>query len=322
MPNAADMFENNKHSTRLLLYGEEKTKKTWWIAKAAEAGYKILLIDTDDGYQVIKQIKPEARNNIHILRVSDTIEDACAAVFTTLWMKGEKFNWLEGEKCIPNLVIGGKKPDEYLQLDPQALDKNWIVVLDSWTALATSLIKRWYDENSVDISDAEKHERGCYGYASMIGNWMMSQLKGMSTYTNVVVIGHKTVYEKYKTEIVNGKKVQVVDWSKAIIKSSSGPHGLTIGADFTDILYFSLTGTQFYIDTNKTTERPGGCRSVPPGRYKWDELTFETYAKYAGLAPPTNTDVTPIKVIKAQQQSASVAPVLSTQAGKIELKHK
>ncbi len=304
MPTAADI---HNHSLRLMLYGEEKTKKTWWACKAAEAGYNVLLLDTDDGYQITAQIQPEAQKRIHILPISDGI-DATAAIFTTLFLKGVPFNWDPSTRRLALPSLGRNKPEELWQIKPTALDKSWVVVLDSWTAVAVSLIKHWYNENKVDMADAKKHERPCYGYASMMANWMLSQLKSVSQYTNVIVIGHETVYEKYKTVVTNGKKVQELEWAKTIIKSTSNPHGKTLGADFTDILYFSQNNNNFFISTAKGNNQPGGCRSIAPGSYKWEELTFAALAKKARMPALITIDTTlePIKVVKNTQDTQGI----------------
>lgn len=328
MPSADDLFDNDDNdlsvNMRLLCYGEEKTKKTWWACKAAEAGFNVLLIDADDGYHIIKQISPAARKRIHILRVADTLTSSSAATFLTLFLKGNQFDWDEGNNCLVNPMPGQIKPDVITRVNPRNVDKGWVIVIDSWTALSTSLIKAWYYENDEAIDKADRHDRPCYGYASSLATYWNSQIKALSKNTNVVVIGHKTVYEKYKTvSKPNGKKEQVPMWSKDIVKSTSGPHGMTVGADYSDILYFELRGTNFFIDTAKKTDRPGGCRMIPPDNYPWDKLDFATFCRTAGVELPKEpSKVSPIQLITAASKSpaaASTAPVIQQPAGIIKL---
>lgn len=288
MPQLDDLIQGDPMLMRICLYGPPKSKKTWWAGKAAESGYRVLLLDSDDGYHVLKNIDPAAHGRINVVNIVDGFNNAYASVFMAKFLKGEKFNWDWKNKRF----ITGILTDTVQHIDANALTPNDVVVIDSWTAVARSLAFQYAIENNLDLSDPKLTDFGRDGYrwTGAIATWMIKQLHALPCH--VIVIGHATNYEKRK-EVTGfgGKKESVVEWSRMQMQSTSGPHGLTLSSNFSDILYFEPHGKTGVVKINTYVEagRDGGGRCVPPGIYEWEKLQFAdvvAMAQNAEATPP------------------------------------
>ena len=85
-------LKENDLLLRILMYGNAHTKKTWWAGKAAEAGYNVLLIDGDNNWHILRQIKAEAQKRIQILSMSDNRGRPIFASALTRLLKDGKLN--------------------------------------------------------------------------------------------------------------------------------------------------------------------------------------------------------------------------------------
>ncbi len=281
--------ENKPFLLRELLYGPPKTKKTWWACKAAEAGFNVILLDCDDGAHILSQIAPEARHRIANINIVDTLTDPVACKFTTLALAGRIFLWDEQDKDRVIMPANRNMEHSFYYINANKLTRNDILVVDSWTKLVKSLAWRWYKENGIDITSGEQAKStnwDGYRWSGEMASWMVRQLKALPCH--VMVIGHKSVYEKYKNEVINGKKVSSVEWQRTQIVSTSGPHGMTIASDFSDILQFYLVGSIFKIDTTPYADADGGSRLIPPKVWRWEELQFVDICNMVGIPVPDN----------------------------------
>lgn len=295
MPQLNEMLDKGNMLLRILAYGPGKTKKTWWAGKAAESNFNVILMDGDDGYHILKNIKPEAQKRITVVDVVDTHKQAVFCVAMTELLKNYKLVWDEQRKVNAKL-----QPNEHcINIDLTQLTSNDLLVIDSWTALTWSLVVRYANENMIDLTDAEKTEWDGYGWSGRLATWMLGQLKALPCH--VVVIAHQTMYEKRSKD---GKNIE---WQKQQIVSTSGNHAMTVPSKFSEILNFSAKGSSFKIDTNGDVEKDGGARIVPPGIYKWEELQFVDICKMAGNKLPDATH--PLLQTKIEAKKEVAKPV-------------
>lgn len=296
MPAATQVLEHGM-PRRVCLYGPAKSRKTTWALMAAEAGYRVLLMDSDRGSDVLTQLTPAARERVYIFECHDSAEDAFAAAFTTYAFKFFHF-WINEETRRMSFT----KLPGLAHVDMREFGNDTVVVYDSYTALVQSATKQYCRENNIDLSDAKKTEWPGYGYAAMYLNWFLGQTKLLPCH--FIMIGHATQYEKYK-KVPGSDKQGALVWSRRQLKSSSNPHSMGITKEFTDVLYAYVEGRQGYVDTRGNQYEEAGSRIVPPDRYKWEDLSFAALAQAAGVAPPT--EVAPFQF----PVEASTAPLVS-----------
>ena len=317
-------LEEGNMLLRELLYGPAKSKKTWWIGKAAEANFNILLIDGDDGWHILNKIKPEFQKRIQVIDATDELNRPVFAKFATQMLKSGNFIWDEKKKVSAKL-----SPNENcIHIPLNMLGRNDIVVFDSWTALVRSLQLQYAKENMIDLSQAEEDESnkwGFYRWGGVIATWIVGQLTALNCH--VVVIAHVDQYEKLSKD---GKKVI---YSKRQVKSTSGPHAMQLPSQFSEILYFYPKGSAFKIDASGSDTEDGGSRIVPPKIYNWDDLQFKDIIRMAGLECPDASNPyinysLPAKNVVAKPQTKLVQPVakpavkIAPKVGlKIKLKH-
>jgi len=264
---------------RAFIYGPAKTRKTMWAMLAAEAGYNVVLIDADDGSIIIKQIPEKLWPQINIIRVVDDFDRSVAALFMTLLLKGEPFYWDEQRKMRCQATSSIRPENSYYYLDINNFNRSTVFVVDSWTALKTSLINRYGMEKKIDVSDPDALEDrwGFYQYLDYICNWMLAQLHALPCH--LIVVGHEQYYEKFK-----GKgKARILVSSRTQPQSVSGPHGQKVAKDFGEIMRFTISAGTTKIDTRSHVDRDGGCRVIPPKEYDFKDLQWRHVCQFAGL---------------------------------------
>lgn len=291
-------LESHDMLLRILAYGNAKTKKTWWAGKCAEAGYNVLLIDGDDGWHILSQIAPAAQERIQVVNMTDERGRPIFAQNLARLLKDGKLVWDEKEKKSSKLAPNAN----CIHIDLAKLDKQSVFVVDSWTALARSLLLQYARENMIDLSVAEEGDDkwGYYRWAGALATWMISQITALQCH--VIVIAHTDVYEK------RSKDGKTIEWSKRQVKSTSGPHAMQLPSQFSDILYFYQKGTATKISTKGNEDADGGSRLIAPGEYNWDDLQFKDIIKVAGLAPPA----TDLPMIDYSMANAAIKPAGSS----------
>ena len=267
-------LENNDMLLRLLNYGPAKVKKTWWVGKAAEAGFNILLLDGDNGWHILKQVAPEAQKRIQVVNLMDELNKVIFAPTVVRLLKKGTLFWDEAARKSSAF----NPPETAMSIDLNKLGPYDILAVDSWTALVTSLMWQFAEENSIDLSEADKNEWDFYGWGGRLALWCVSRL--MALPCHVVVIAHATIYEK------RDKSQKKIISQKRQIISTSGPNAMQIPSKFSDLFYFYAKGSAFKIEAKGNEEQDGGSRIVPPGIYNWDDLQFADIIKMAGLQLP------------------------------------
>lgn len=246
MPRGDNLTPGQK-LVKALILGDPKAGKSEWAAKAAEAGFNVLYFDGDVAAQTIASLSPEAKHRIFYLDCGDKLDggidprmiETVAEFFTSA-----KFMWNDSKQKVysrakdPHDPESGACLDEIWEFRPGKLDQNWVFVLDSWTTLSYSAMLAKALDQGISLADIEKAERSLYqGVGNRLTN-MLSTIQKMPCH--VIVIGHPAQYEKSRSpEGQTVKQVKetdkIIEWTKMIPKSSSNPHGLTMGKFFSDI---------------------------------------------------------------------------------------
>lgn len=278
MASNSNAFLSKSSFARMFVYGEAKLKKTWWCAKAAEAGYNVLLIDGDGGAQICRQLKPGALERLHIVNAVDLPGRPVFKQFMDLIARDVKeILWDIEERCCAAINSPGKA---YYHIDFTKLTSNDVVIVDSWTALAQSVQYQYAMSMNIDLADANKEDWPGYGYEGRFMNAVLNALKRLKCH--VIVIGHSYVYNHMSIPKIPEEKA-TVDWTKIIPVSVSANHSIRMLGVFTDILYFKrLSEYAIYISTGDSMDFVSGCRNAgPPKQYQWNALNVESMLRTA-----------------------------------------
>lgn len=285
MPKASDLL-NDGNLLRILSYGASQTYKTFWAAKAAEAGFNVIFINGESNYQVIRNLKPEAIDRISMLNVQDTERENTLAIFCAHFFKGERFLWDETAKR-RIMHAGSYVPEHsYVFIDPKKFTSSDLLVLDSWTSLLRSTLLRYSIEKKIDLAQVEIGDKwGYFNYSQNFLNWLLAKFQTVSCHFNL--IAHSDHYTKLHDELDSkGNKVSVMEFQRMQIKSTTGPHAMQIPGQFQECYYFFRIGQVAKISTKSVDDRDGGSRVLPPDDYDFPKLQFRDTCKAMGIPVP------------------------------------
>lgn len=273
----------------LFVYGQEKAKKTLWCCMMAFAGFNVTLFDADDGALIIKARKPdgsfliplEIQKRIGVINLVQRDGHIPSQIFLAAFLRpGGQFIWdLVDRVCV---MAHNMNPEhDHLAVDASKLTTNDFPVMDSFSAIARDMSEMYAKENRIDMFDAKKTEWDGYGWE---GRYLTLYVKRWKTLRcPKAIIGHATVYEKRAKD---GKTI-ISQETQPI--SSSGPHAKTLAKDFSDVLYFTRASeTAYFINTGGAGDRVGGCRSIPPQNFQWDNLPPWSFTENAGIIGDMN----------------------------------
>jgi hypothetical protein len=298
----ADIAAKSPHERlRVLAYGKAKTKKTWWAAQAAEAGFNVILIDGDDGAHIVRNIRADAQARIQIVNVVDTLDRPVFCDFMARMLAQRANNeviWNEVTRAAQLPTTKANPEHSYYVIDVRKFTANDVLVIDSWSALVDSLMMRFAVEQKIDLADAKKTEWEGYGFSGRLATFFLAQLHALPCH--VVVISHESVYEKKKNvDKGNGRIEQIVEYTRTQPVSTSNPHAMQLAKHFSDVLHFTQVNELTYkINAGGEQYRDGGSRNVPPRKYNWPEgkdseaeLSFARLVQALGYALPENVSV-------------------------------
>lgn len=304
MPIANEMSENFSPS-RVLVMGDTKAGKTDYIFRAAEAGFTVLYMDGDVGVQCLQamirtgRLSKAAASRIVVLKINDYndrngVYVPFMAEFFVKFTTSGKFLWNDSLQRV-------FKPSEYLkeeghvvwELRPAMLTPDVIVGIDSWTTLASSVLHWKADDLKVDLSDIDKVGRDMY---SGVGHKLTQFLTLMSRLPcHLAVTGHPREYQKMKPpkgqRIENVKEKDMeIEWIKMVPVSSSNPHALTLGKNFSDIGWIDIDRMgRRVIDFKVSDSRIIGGHLDAKGPV--DELTLASLITQTGGAVPKTSSM-------------------------------
>lgn len=255
---------------RLILYGAAKTKKTWWAMNAAEAGYNVLVADSDRGSGIVQALSERAKERIYILETADSAHAPVAFNFMHSFAQTLSIYWNEESQQVSHWPQAG-----FMEIDLRLPNPNLVFVLDSWSALCRSIDFEFARKNNINLADADKIEWDGYGWAGRVAFWILAQLKSLPCH--LIIIGHEHAWDRYTGQKQSRKIVE----SRIQPYSVSGPHGKQLGREFNDIMRFYRQGITNWIDLDGNINKDAGSRFRAPGLYDWNEFQFATIAGVA-----------------------------------------
>jgi len=287
---------SEEFKARLFIYGPPKMKKTWWMARAAEVGLNVTILDCDgEGYQIARLVKPEARKRIAVINLKSRFNQPVMAGFVRALLKGSVFLWDEqDQKFVPNPSMMNPTHSHVL-VNVKNLNLRDLLVIDSWTGTVTSIALQCAVDGGLDLSSgtelAQARETGAmrdmYFQTGAVADWMIDQFTALPCHLGI--IGHVQTYEKQKTVVEGGRKKQITEWTRTQPISTSGTHAAKLSGKFSDFFFFKQVGIDIRISTESKADRDGGSRIIPPGDYVWGDktqmhqsLNFVDYWKIAG----------------------------------------
>lgn len=304
MPRGSNLHDDMV-TAKLLLLGDAKAGKTEYALRAAEAGFNVLLMDGDVAIQTISAVEPAARHRIFVMDVADRLVDGIEPrMIQTIadFFSSSKFLWNDTKQKEYSRAKDAHDPetgaalDEIWEFKPGLLNQSWVVVLDSWTTLSYSGTLAKAQDMGVSVADVEKFDMNLYaGVNNRLTNMLAVIQKARCHF---IVIGHPAQYEKSKspdnTSAREAGKMQnrIIEWTKMIPKSSSNPHGLTMGKFFSDVGWIDvLKSGKRELNFGVTSERTSGGhltgKGDPRGDYKFSELV----KKIGGVLPDPKADL-------------------------------
>jgi hypothetical protein len=278
----ANLLKDHGRLVRTLIYGKDKTKKTWWACRAAEDGYNVILLDGDDGGTIVRNLPPKAQEKVLLVNLCNTKSKAVFARFVATFCKGDPFLWDENEKNSYPVTFKLNPAHSYIYFDPDKFTDNDVVVLDSWTALAASTALEFSLDQNVSLTDIER-DGDNFAMPNFQARYLDYVLDKIKTWkAHAIVIGHEMNWEKYKGK---GRDRKVVgDYIQPI--SSTGPQGQKLGKFFENVLHFSrLSDVSYWINSGGDDSQAGGSRLVPPKKQKWDDLSPQSMMAALGAKP-------------------------------------
>jgi len=281
MPSVFENLESGQSLLRVLAYGKEKSRKTWWATAAAEANFNVLLLDGENGWDIARNLSIPAQKRIQVIALQEQTKKAIFAPFLTLLLKAGSIQWDTVEQKSANLAPNANT----VMIDLQSRSNRDVLIIDSWTALCWSLQFRYAMENNIDLATADKDEWDFYGWGGRLATWFLKQMQTLPCH--VIVIGHRVTYDKYKPKKKKSDKNELL-YSRDLLSSTSNPHSMTIGANFSDILTFKVM-SEFItkIEVIGDEGQVGGSRHINPGIYDWESLQFSDICKQANLSIPS-----------------------------------
>lgn len=278
----ADELIAETHMLRVFIYGPAKMRKTWWALNAAEAGFRVLMFSGERGHGIVQRLSPEARKRVYIIDAHDGALDGFFATSLVTAFRTGDFGIHEKKRLVATPARGG-----FTRIDMREFGAVDVVVIDSYTAFAESLARRYAFENNIDLADASKPQWEGYRYCGMLASWFLTQLEAV-LHCHYVVVGHQTQYEKYEKDPNDPKKQGPLEFSRQQPISTSNPHAMSISGKFDHVLHFGANNPQkVIIDTLGDADHDAGSRALPNGRYTWEELTFAELARRDGCTMPT-----------------------------------
>lgn len=253
-----DQTPNALMPIRLLLLAEALAGKTHYLAQAAEAGYNLLFIDGDIAMRTIRKLSKEAQSRVFYMPVHDYMDDmgnmvSNFAEFVVKFTTSPKLLWNDslGRVFDMRSYVAGDGGHEVWQIVPSRIGLNTIIVLDSWTALISSIVQWKAGDMNVDLMDLDKLERDLYTPTGHKATQFLTLLKTLKCH--LAITGHPQEYIHRSAPVGSRGPVKEnemkIDWIKMIPTSTSKPHGFTLAKNFSDVgwITFDSMGKR-YID--------------------------------------------------------------------------
>lgn len=171
--------------------GDPSTGKTGSLAALVKAGYKLRVLDYDNGLDSlifqVKKLCPDKLGNIHYETLTDKVKSSPAGPM----LDGQPTAFIQGTKLLDRWKIEEKgKPGEpgYVEGYDLGVPATWgpecILVIDSLTFFSDAAM------NYAEVFKFSKDRRQIYGAAQDAIEFVLALLKSKEFNTNVILIAH------------------------------------------------------------------------------------------------------------------------------------
>lgn len=272
MPSIDETLEKD-NLCRFLIYGPAKTRKTWWATRFAEAGFNVILADTDYGFHVTHNLSPAARRRIYHLDMRPPVEDFLnsGAMCLVRAMQGKTVLYDEDTRrfTMPRAV---EADHNYAVLNFTKLTAKDILIIDSWTELVNHIVAS--DRMIVDPTSVPKLEWDDYAKIRLLLDLFLDNMAKLNCH--VFIIGHaETVGKRKKDAPLKAKPEEAIEQIRLQPMSVSRAHAETLASKFTDVFYFNIPSAMVgtMISTKGSVDFDAGSRRIAPSITKFDDLT-------------------------------------------------
>lgn len=278
-----DEVPAGKDPVHLLAIGDSKVGKSVYAAQAAIDGFNVVYIDADNGLSALRYMlekHPEAKKRVHYFPTTRPVDFVKGFLRST---EKAPFRWNPKLNKVWGKLASNTEPDDSIwEFDVTKLPASWLLVIDSWTALASDALGIGAADQAAALLDGTN--QAIYGEANSNLTYIVNILQKIPCHT--LVQAHGTRYEVYDkpTGVLGGamkQKDMILRETKDVPFSSSRPHGETMVSRFNHIGWLYIEGVGTVIDFTRKANRVGGG---PPNRKaNVNELTF---TKLVGAVPP------------------------------------
>jgi hypothetical protein len=278
-----------EHSpVHLLLIARTKFGKSSYAARAAEAGYRLLYIDSDNGISALRNV---LSNNIEAMKRVNYIHTERQFVLLRSLLNSSTLNpmrWVLTRDTEFVRMGDYNESDIVVEINIDKAPRTLILDIDSWTSLAADAMELGAAAKKTDVIEMGD-KQGVYGEANTRLTWVANKLQAI--HCNCIVQAHDTVYEMYEkpTGYTQGQLKQKDMILRDVVQipvSSSRPHGYSLGKQFNFIGWLDINHLgELFIDFTRSSNRVGG--GPPNKRVKVNELYFERLVDPKdGIVPP------------------------------------
>lgn len=269
----------------VMIVGAPKTGKSDWAASIALAGGTVIYVDSDNGFATLmERLKHDesALKRVHYFNPADIAD------FVELLLDAPKVRYNVTRNR--EFRMADADTDDLCELIPSGfINKPIVLVIDSWTTLAYSAVKRKAKQESVDLTQIEKFTREIYGGVGFrLTN--IAQMIQLCPF-NIVVQAHPDMYEQKekppgRVGEVNEKDM-IIKATYEVPMSGSKPHGFTLGKYFTNIGWLEVgLGDKRVLDFSVRRNRISGGSLSGKGDPR-KEYSFASLF-YGGAIPPAD----------------------------------
>lgn len=274
---------------RLLPYGPIGSKKSLLAYKAAEAGFNVLVLDGDASSHIKHLVSPAARKRLHFISCKDSLQTPWFARTVIKLSSGQPLIWDDTMNWIKAIETPIDPTHQYYALELKKMNKNWVLVLDSITALVTSLNTQFYLETNLDIENPSV-KPGFDGYNWSL-RWMHLLTTRMKSWPcHVIMTAHEQVVDL--TRKVQGKKpgeTMAIPTGQQHVQmiGTSKDQARTMGTNFSDVLHHYFVGDKICVSTKPSADHEGKARLVFDDA-EWEKMQFKRFADVLGIVPDDN----------------------------------
>jgi hypothetical protein len=293
--------EDITSAVHLLLVAPTKMGKSSYAARAAADGFRLLYIDSDNGITALNwalKDDPEASERVHVVSTKHPAQ-FWSALFRATAKNPLRWN-LKLDREYGSTLLNQTDDDPILVLDYNNFPEDLVLVLDSWTSLASDSLGLGASSKNTTVMDmAEANmSQGVYGDAANRVNFISDKLQQIQCHC--IVQAHDTFYERY--EKPTGKQGSVKQKDMVLIEtlqvpiSTSRPQGYNLGLRFNHIGWLNVDRAgRTQIDFTRRPDRVGGG---PPNKIAFvSDLPFSALVE--GNVKTAPVDDSWFKVIKA-----------------------